>query len=244
LGIEREAAQGVEHDAPRLARHPGDARREHRVVGQGGSHPHRDGVALGAPVVGALAARLPRDPFGVAPVGGDLAVERHRRLEQDPGAPGAGALAKGLVEQAGTVGQLAVVEHDLDAVVTQDAQPAARGVLGRVVGGDDHPQNPGLADGVGAGRGAAVVTAGLQGHVQGGAGQVGIPGGADGLDLRMGRAQLPVIALADRPVAVGDHRPDQGIGTDPAAALLRDLDRASQVAAIGIGDGGHVPFAG
>ena len=42
---------------------------------------------------------LAGDPLRVAGAGGDLAVERHRRLEQHPGAAGAGVLAERLVEQ-------------------------------------------------------------------------------------------------------------------------------------------------
>ena len=243
LGVERQAAQRVEHDPPRLAgRRPGI-----RAVSSGSS-------ASAVPMPTATAShsarqwwarsRLdsPGDPLGVAAVGGDLAVERHRRLEQDPGPAGAGALAKGLVEQPRAVGQIAVGEHHLDAVVAQDPQAAAGGVLGRVVGGDHHAQDPGLADRVGARRRAAVVAAGLQRHVQRGVGQVVSAGGANRLDLGVGRAERAVKALADRPVAVGDHRPDQRVGADPAAALLGELDRASQVAAIGIGDGRHLRF--
>ena len=66
--------------------------------------------------------------------------------------------------------------------------------------------------------------------------EVAVTGGADRLDLGVGRAQLAVKALADRPLAVGDHGSHQRVGADPAAALLGDLDRASEVAAIGIGD--------
>ena len=42
---------------------------------------------------------------------GDLAVERHRRLEEDPRAAGAGVLAEGLVEQPRARGELAVGDH-------------------------------------------------------------------------------------------------------------------------------------
>ena len=46
-------AERVEHDPPRLALDALDARGELRIVGQRGADPDRDGVALGAPVVGA-----------------------------------------------------------------------------------------------------------------------------------------------------------------------------------------------
>ena len=47
-------------------------------------------------------------------------------------------LAEGLVEQPRRRRDLAVGEHDLDALVAQDPEAAARGLLGGVVGGDHH----------------------------------------------------------------------------------------------------------
>ena len=69
-----------------------------------------------------------------------------------------------------------------------------------------------------------------------------VPRGADRLDLGVRAAELAVIALAERSVAVGDHGADQRVGADPAAPLLGDLDRPRQVAAIGIGGGRHLRF--
>src|SRR6185312_6135165 len=99
LRVERETPQGIEHDPSRLADHAGDPGGEQRVVGQSGADPDRDRVAFGAPMVGALAAGRARDPLGVPAVGGDLAIERHGGLEEDPRPAGAGALAKRLVQQ-------------------------------------------------------------------------------------------------------------------------------------------------
>ena len=107
LGVERQARLGVEHDAPRLAVHAFDAGREQRVVGERGADADRDRVALGAPVVREPARRLARDPLRVAGAGRDLAVERHRRLEEHERAAGARVLAERLVEQPRPRGQLA-----------------------------------------------------------------------------------------------------------------------------------------
>ena len=63
---------------------------------------------LGAPAVRAGPARLAGDPLRVAGAGGDLAVERHRRLEDHERAARAGVLAERLVEQARGLGHLAV----------------------------------------------------------------------------------------------------------------------------------------
>ena len=51
-------------------------------------------------------------------------------------------------------------------------EATAGGVLARVVGGDDHARDPGLADRVGARRRAALVAARLERHVQGRAAQI------------------------------------------------------------------------
>ena len=66
----------------------------------------------------------PGYPLRVAVARRDLAVERHRRLEQDPGAAGAGVLAEGLVEQPRAVRELAVGDDDLDALVAEDPEAA------------------------------------------------------------------------------------------------------------------------
>ena len=83
-------------------------------------------------------AVLAADPLRVAAGGGDLAVEGHRGLEQHPRAPDARVLAKGLVLQAGTRGQLALRDDHLHALVAQDAEAAAGSLLGGVVGADHH----------------------------------------------------------------------------------------------------------
>src|SRR5271155_6066459 len=107
--------------------------------------------------MGQLAAVLAGDPLGVAGAGRDLAVERHRRLEQPPRAPDAGVLAEGLVEQTRARRDLAVGDDHLDALVTQDAEAPARGLLGGVIRGDHHAPDPGLQDRLGAGWRLALV---------------------------------------------------------------------------------------
>src|SRR3954471_22548772 len=158
----REGGRGVEDHAAWLAVHALDARGELRVVGQCGPDADDHRVDRGAPLVRALAARQPRDPLRVAGWRGDLAVERHRRLEQHPRPPGTRVLAEGLVDQPRAGGDLAVGDGDLDALVAQDPQPAAGGLLGRVVGADHHAGDPGGDDRVGARRRLAVVAARLE----------------------------------------------------------------------------------
>ena len=137
LRVQRQAPGGVEDHAPRLVAHAVDPRGQLRVVGQRGADADGDRIARGAPAVGDEPAVLAGDPLRVARLGGHLAVEAHGRLEEHPRAPGAGVLAEGLVLLARPRGELAAGEVDLDALVAQDAEAPARGLLGRVVAGDD-----------------------------------------------------------------------------------------------------------
>ena len=143
LRVERKARLGVEHDAARLARDALDAGGEARVVDERGADAHGHGVGLRPPAVRAGAAGLAGDPLGVAGAGRDLAVERHRRLEDHERAAGAGVLAEGLVQHPGGLADLAVDELDPDALVAQDPRAAAGGLGGRIVGGDHHARDPG-----------------------------------------------------------------------------------------------------
>ena len=169
LRVQGQAPGGVEDHAPRLVADAVDARGELRVVGQRGADAHGHGVARGAPAVGDEPAVLAGDPLRVARLGRHLAVEAHGRLEEHPRAPGAGVLAEGLVLLARPRGELAAGEVDLHALVAQDAQAPARGLLGRVVAGDDDAPDAGREDGVGARRLLALVAARLQRDVERGA---------------------------------------------------------------------------
>ena len=131
LRARRQARERVEHDAARLVARARPACPSGRAVSCGSSAsavpmPDDDRVDRRAPAVRQLAAVLAADPLRVAGARGDLAVERHRRLEQHPRAPDARVLAKGLVEQPRARRELAVGDHDLDALVAQDPEAAAR----------------------------------------------------------------------------------------------------------------------
>src|SRR2546423_9489059 len=105
--------------------------------------------------MGASAAHLAGDPLGVAGARGDLAVERHGRLEHHERPALAGVFAERLVEEAGGAGHLAVVDLDLDPLVAQDARATPGRLRGRIVGGDHYPGDAGLEDRLGAWRRAA-----------------------------------------------------------------------------------------
>src|ERR1700755_1153406 len=115
--------------------------------------------------------------------------------------------AERLVEQAGPDRDLAVRNHDLDALVAQDAEAAAGGVLAWVVRADDQPGDAGIPDCVGARRRPALVAAGLERHVQRGAAQVLVPRGAERLDL-------------------GVRRPDRLVKAPPAGLVVAGAERA------------------
>jgi hypothetical protein len=188
-----------------------------------------------------LAAVLPADPLRVAAARGDLAVERHRGLEQHPRTTDPRVLAERLVEQPGAARDLPVGEHDLHALVAQDAQAAARSLLGGVVGGQHHAPDPRLQDRVGAGRRLALVAARLERHVEGRAAEVLQPAGLDRVDLGVRAAVLLVPALAEDLAVAGDHRAHHRVRPDRARALARELDRSLEMSSVGIGAGTHRP---
>ena len=130
--------------------------------------------------------------------------------------------------------------HDLDAFVAQDAQTAAGGLLGRVVGGDDHAPDARREDRVGARRRLALVTAGLQRHVQRRVGEILHAARLDRVDLGVSGAVAFVPALADHLLAARDDRADDRVGLDRAHAVLRELDRAREMRLVGVDADRHV----
>src|SRR4051812_3787216 len=239
LGVQRQPRLGVEHHAARLAGDAGDAGGEQRVVGQRSADPDGDRVALGAPVVGELAAGLAGDPLRVAGARGHLAVERHRRLEQHVRAARAGVLAERLVEQPGARGELAVGDEHLDALVAQDAQAAAGGLLGRVVGRDDDAGDAGVDDRVGARRRAPVVAARLERDVHRRAAGVGHAAGRQRLALGVRASVRDVVALAEHLAVLHHDGSDERVRRRPPAPAARELDGPGEMWVIGLKERAH-----
>ena len=204
----------------------GDAGGQLRVVGQRRADADRDGVDRGAPAVRARTAGLAGDPLRVAGVGGDLAVERHRRLEQHPRAAGARVLAERLVGQPRAARQLVagVGDADLDALVAQDPQTAAARLLGRVVGADHDAREPGRDDRVGARRRLALVAAGLERHVERRAVRGRRRRRRDRLDLGVRAAVGAVPALAQDHAVARDDRAHDRVGLHVAQPVVGELD--------------------
>ena len=174
LGVGRGLA---EHDPQGLRRR--SARSSRRTVSSGSSArtvpgPDQHGVGAGAQAVDVLAGRLARDPATGAVGRRRAAVQAGRQLEHDPGLPGRAVLAVGGQLLGHLVGGHA--DGDVDPGGTQGGDAPTRHPLVRVLDADDDPGHPRRDDGVGAGRRAPVMGAGLEGHVERGA-----PGGLTGL---------------------------------------------------------------
>ena len=189
---------------------------------------------LRAPAMHELAALLAGDPLRVAGLGRDLAVQAHRRLEHDMRASGARVLAERLVQQPGGVRDLAVHDLDVDPLVAQDAEPAAGGLVGGVVGRDHDSLDAGVHDRVGAGRRAAVMAAGLERHVHGRADRIG-HARAERRDLGVIAPVGGVVALAEHLVVARDHRAHERVRARVAATELCELDGPLQVTQFAVG---------
>ena len=207
-----------------------DPRRELRVVGERGADPDGDGVERRAPAVRDGAAALARDPLRVAALGRDLAVEAHRRLEDDQRAAGAGVLAEGLVLQPGAGGELAAGDVDLDALVAEDARGRGR-----------RPSSSGRRRrrrrGAGPRARIASVHGGWWPWWQQGSSEtysvapceVGAAAVGDRVDLGVRPAVLVVPALAEHGAVADDDGADDRVGGARPQPPLGEVDRPRQV---------------
>jgi len=129
------------------------------------------------------------------------------------------------------LGDLAVGDHDLDALVAQDSQAPARGLLGRVVGADHDAADTRREDRVGARRGAARVAARLERDVERGVAQIGVAAVGDRIDLGVRAAELLVPALAQHLPSSATTAPTTGLGLtrpEPFAASATASRRCSR----------------
>ena len=136
LGVERQPALGVEHDAARLAR----PRRRCARSSCGSS-------ASAVPIPTTTASRSARQwcessrdsspeihfesPVRVATLPSSVIAD----LKSTCGRPVRACLRNAWLSSRARIGRLAVGDDDLDALVAQDPEPAAGRLLGRVVGG-------------------------------------------------------------------------------------------------------------
>ena len=155
-------------------------------------------------------------------------------LKRTHGRPVRACLRKPWLSRRDLLRELAVRDDDLDALVAQDAQAAAGGLLGRVVRSDDDAADARGEDRVGARRRAAGVAARLERDVERGIAQIGVTAVGDRVDLGVGAAELLVPSLAQHPLPDRDDRADDGVGVDPAGAVRGERQRVSQVEQIGL----------
>ncbi len=112
-------------------------------------------------------------------------------------------------------------------------QQAATGDLGvGILHRRDHPRHPGTHQRVGARRGAAEMTAGLEGHVGGGAACI-LAGLAQGMDLGVRLAGADVPALADHLAVLDQHAADARIRMGGVQPLARQFQGAGHVQRVG-----------
>ena len=154
------------------------------------------------------AARLARDPLGVAGARGDLAVEAHRRLEERPsGRPVRACLRKAWLCRRARAASSPPATSTSTPSSRRMPSPRPDAFSARVVAGHDDAAD---ARARGSRRctaaGWPVVAAGLERDVERRAAQVGVAAGGDRVDLGVRAAVLLVPALAEH-VAVARRRP-------------------------------------
>ena len=216
-------------DHPDRVPSPGQAAGQQGVVRQHRPHPRHDGGAGIALFLDMGTGLLPRHPFGCSGTGRDFPIHGHGVFHHHKGALGPDVVEKDLVQFVTFVPEDAL--HHFHAVLPQDSDALARHKGIGVPGARRHPAYARLQNGVGAGRLAPVVTAGLQGDVH-----IPAPGvlraGGQRVALRMGLAALLVPTLADDPPVLHHHRPHHGVGRGPAPAPLRQLQSQAHIVLI------------
>ena len=165
--LERQPGARVEDHPGGLAGRGHPARGQQGVVVDRCTDADRDRIEVGAPAMDQLPGLCSGDPPRLPRGGRGAAVEGERGLENDQRATGAGVLAECLVEPPGGGRVPALRPDDLDPTVAKDLRAAAARLRGRIVGSDHDPPDSRREDGLGAGRLAPLVRAGLERDVHG-----------------------------------------------------------------------------
>ena len=194
----------VDDHAQRLARRVDQPHVEARVVVEHGAYAGQQRAGALAPGVAVGASGFAGDPLALAVLERGAAVERHCRLQPDPGPLPLHAREETDVQLARRIGLRAAVDDD--AGRAQACRALAGHQRVRVFDGHHDAGHTGIDQGVAARRRAAVVRAGLQRDDDGGAlcafamlGRV-----AQGHHLGVRPAGLLRVATADH-AAVGRH---------------------------------------
>ncbi len=211
----RHPAPGVEQHAQRrvLRKRVGVAHRERGAVGEGGAGTHHHGLGVGPQPVRVGPGGGTGDPLRRAVGRRGAAVDAEGGLDQAEGAPGTPVVEVGGELEGRGVGADAQVDRDPGRPQPGDALPRHQGRDRRA------RRRPGAIpacdQGVGTGRGPAVVAARFEGHVGGGVpGRVAGGGQSDGLGVgpprRLGGPGADHDAVAD------EHAADPRVGGGPA----------------------------
>ena len=172
LGVEGDAEVGVEYDAKQgaatwlaVGAQEAAAVGEKRVVGENGADAREDCVGGVAKELHFVASGGPGEPVRL--IGetrcrwwGELAVCGESGFEGDEGSAVLDEVGEGFVEVAGLLFEDAESDVDVGRTEAGDALAADTGVW--VLRGDDAAGDSGFDERVGAGRGAAMVTAGFE----------------------------------------------------------------------------------
>ena len=185
------------------------------VVGEEGATSHQDGVVLLAQGEGPLASFRRGDPLALAGGGGDAAVEAHGPLERHLGTAQDVGDQEGEVEADRLLHQEA--GFDLDPRRSQPGESPARDLRVGIAVAGHHADDSGGDHRVGAGRGTAVVGAGLQGDEEGGTSRA-VAGLAQGLDLGVRTAHLAVPAASHDLAVPHQDGADPRVGRGAVAA--------------------------
>ncbi len=166
------------------------------------------------------------DPLALPGRGGDAAVEAHRPLEGHLGTAEDVGDQEGEVEPDRLLHQEAGL--DLDPRLAQLREAAAGDFRIGIAMAGHHAGDSGRDHRVGAGRGAAVVGAGLQGDEEGGTSRA-VSRLAQGLDLGVRASHLPVPAAAHDLAVPHQDGADLRVGRDAVPAAGGEPEGAPQV---------------
>ncbi len=169
--------------------------------------------------------------------GGHAGVQGHGELQGQEGRLVAGDVEESRVLRPGGRRAPNRTQHT-DAGLPERAGPTPR-MLPGIGGAVNDPTDPGLDEGLAAGRRLSVVVARLQRHV--GRRALGFGKGAlQGHDLRVGPAEHLVMPLAHHPPVPDQHAAHHGIRVDPAPAQTGELFGPLQVGPVGGREPGRV----
>ncbi len=188
---------------------------EFRVIGEEGADADHDGVVIAAQLMADGAGGGAGDPLARAHAGGDLAIEGGGKFQRDQRARLLDHAGETGIQHAGFGGAEPGFNPDACTLQERHASTIDAGI--GVGLGDHDTGDAGIDQGLGAGRGFAVMGAGFQRDIGGGA-ACGGPGDGEGLGFGVRPAAGRGAGPGDDPAFGGEHAADTGIGRGIAQA--------------------------